>query len=248
MRVVVVGASSGLGRCIGVGLARRGEQVALLARRQEQLDRAAAEGGDGALAIACDVTDDASCRAAVEQAVAGLGGIDVVLYCTGLAPLGKIEELDVETWKQAFLTNVIGATEFTRTVLPHLREANGMAAYLSSVSASLTAPWPGLAAYTVTKAALDKLVEAWRAEHPDVGFTRIVVGECVGGEGEGGSQMTDAWDQDLAMAMFPVWAERGLITDKFMDVDHLVDAVAGVLRCGATATIPSVAITPRRPI
>ena len=54
MRVIVVGASSGLGRCIAVGLAQRGAQVALMARRRERLVAAAEEAGNGAVAIACD--------------------------------------------------------------------------------------------------------------------------------------------------------------------------------------------------
>jgi short-subunit dehydrogenase len=45
-----------------------------------------------------------------------------------------------------------------------------------------------------------------------------------------------------------VSTSRGLLTDKLMDVEHFIDAVAGVLRCGATACIPTVAVTPRRPI
>jgi NAD(P)-dependent dehydrogenase (short-subunit alcohol dehydrogenase family) len=248
MRTVVVGASTGLGRCLGIGLAHRGSRVALLARRQELLDTAAAEAGAGAVAITCDVTDDASCRAAIEHSAEALGGIDAVLYCTGVGVLSAIDELEPSTWAQVFATNVIGANQVTRVALPHLREANGAAAYLSSVSASLTAPWPGLASYTVTKAALDKLVEAWRAEHPEVGFTRVVVGECAGGEGDSVSQLMADWDPDLTMELFPVWSDRGLITDKLMDIDHFVDAVDAVLRCGATATIPSIAITPRRPI
>ena len=68
MRAVVVGASSGLGRCIGAGLAQRGAQVALPARRRERLDRAAREAGSGAIAIECDVTDADSCRAAITAA------------------------------------------------------------------------------------------------------------------------------------------------------------------------------------
>src|SRR5207245_8894078 len=59
-RAVVVGASSGLGRCIGVGLAKRGSSVALLARREERLAHAVAEAGDNAVAIACDGPDEAS--------------------------------------------------------------------------------------------------------------------------------------------------------------------------------------------
>jgi NAD(P)-dependent dehydrogenase (short-subunit alcohol dehydrogenase family) len=248
MRVVVVGASSGLGRCLGIGLAQRGARVALLARRQELIDSAVAEAGDGALAVPCDVTDDGSCRAAIDRVVEELGGIDALLYCTGMGVLSKIEDLEPAIWEQVFATNVIGASQITRLALPHLRDANGAAAYLSSVSASLTSPWPGLASYTVTKAALDKLVEAWRAEHPEIGFTRIIVGECAGGEGEGVSQLMAEWDGDLTMEMFPVWSARGLITDKLMDVDHFVGAVDNVLRSGATTTIPSIAITPRRPI
>ena len=62
MRTVVVGASSGLGRCIGTGLAQRGATVALLARRRARLDDAAKEAGPGTLAIECDVTDESSVR------------------------------------------------------------------------------------------------------------------------------------------------------------------------------------------
>src|SRR5688572_10070972 len=109
MRVVVVGASSGLGRCIGIDRGRRGDQVALLARRQDKLDDAAKEAGPGTLAIACDVTDEAKCRAAIEEAAAGLGGIDAVVYATGMGPLSPIEKLDTATWRRAFDTNVVGA-------------------------------------------------------------------------------------------------------------------------------------------
>ena len=75
-RTVVVGASSGLGRCIGVGLAQRGGQIALLARRRARIEAAAEEADSGAVAIECDVTDEASCRSAFDQAAEVLGGID----------------------------------------------------------------------------------------------------------------------------------------------------------------------------
>jgi NAD(P)-dependent dehydrogenase (short-subunit alcohol dehydrogenase family) len=248
MRVAVVGASSGLGRSLGLGLAGRGARVAFLARRKDLLESAAEEAGDGTVVAACDVTDERSVAEAIEQAVEGLGGLDGVIYSTGIGLLRRIEELDPSAWKQAFATNVIGAHQVTRAVLPHLQESQGVAIYLSSMSASMTAPWPGLGAYTVTKAALDKLVDAWRVEHPKVGFTRLTVGECAGADGLGTSQFTSGWDADLAGELFPVWAERGLIHFDLMDVRHLVDAVDSVLRCGSTASIPVLAVTPRRPI
>src|SRR5262245_17911760 len=76
MRVVVVGASSGLGRCIAVGLGQRDARVALLARRRERLEAAATEAGDGSVVVECDVTDQSSVRTAIEKAAAELGGID----------------------------------------------------------------------------------------------------------------------------------------------------------------------------
>jgi NAD(P)-dependent dehydrogenase (short-subunit alcohol dehydrogenase family) len=247
-RVAIVGASTGLGRCLGIGLAQRGAHVALLARTETLLVDAAKEAGPGTVAITCDVTDEASCRQAIDEAAAALGGLDAVVVAAGIGELRRIEELDAATWARVFATNVIGASTVTAAALPHLRDSSGMIAYLSSVSASLTSPWPGLASYTVTKAALDKLVEAWRSEHPDVGFTRLIVGECAGGEGPAGSQFTASWDPELTGELFTTWMERGLLTDKNMDVAHFVDAVEGLLRCGATTAIPIVAITPRRPI
>jgi NAD(P)-dependent dehydrogenase (short-subunit alcohol dehydrogenase family) len=248
VRVVVVGASTGLGRSVGIGLAQRGLQVALLARREELLASAAEEAGPGASAIRCDVNDSVSCHGAITRAAEALGGIDAVLYSAGVGELRRIEDLDSETWHRVFDTNVVGAWRVTVAALPHLATSHGTISYFTSVSASMTAPWPGLASYTVTKAALDKLVEAWRAEHPEVGFTRLIIGECGGGPGEGVSQFTAHWDPDLAAELFPTWSARGLLTEKLMDVEHFVDAVAGVLGSGATTCIPSVALTPRRPI
>ena len=247
-RIAVVGASSGLGRSLGLGLAARGARVAMLARRKDLLESAAEEAGEGTVVAACDVTDETSVQSAIDQVVQELGGLDGVVYSTGIGLLQRIEDLGPDDWQHAFATNVIGAHQVTRAVLPHLQESDGVAVYLSSMSASLTAPWPGLGAYTVTKAALDKLVDAWRAEHPKVGFTRVIVGECGGGEGLGTSQFATDWNADLAGELFPVWTERGLIDFNLMDVEHLIDAIDAVLRCGATASIPLLAVTPRRPL
>lgn len=247
-RVVVIGASTGLGRCLGIGLAQRGADVALLARTEAKLVEAAKEAGPGTLAIQCDVTDEASCRAAIDEAAEGLGGIDSVLFSAGIGELRRIEDLDAEAWHRVFGTNVVGASLATAAALPHLQTSGGMIAYLSSLSASLTSPWPGLSSYIVTKAALDKLVEAWRAEHPEVGFTRLIVGECGGGEGDATSHFAERWDPELAGELFPVWHARGLITDKLMDVADLLDAVEGLLACGPTAAVPTMAVTPRRTI
>ncbi len=247
MRTIVVGASSGLGRSIATGLGRRGATVALLARRNDRLVDAAKEAGPGAMAVVCDVTDDGSCRAAVEEAARGLGGIDALVYATGIGPLGRLVDVSADTWRRIFATNVIGAALVTAAAVPHLTASGGVAAYLSSISASVTPPWPGLGAYASSKAALDTLVEAWRTEHPAVGFTRVIVGDCAGGEGASATEFASDWDWDLAGELHPIWQARNYLTGSLMEVDELVRVVDTVLRCGASAMIPSVAVTPRPP-
>jgi hypothetical protein len=77
----------------------------------------------------------------------------------------------------------------------------------------------------------------------------IVVGASTGGgEGDATLQFTANWDMALAGEMYPTWAARGLLSDKLMDVAHFVDAVHGVLKAGATVSIPTIAVTPRRAI
>lgn len=245
MRTVVVGASSGLGRCIGIGLAERGAQVALLARRKERLDAAAREAGPAALAIACDVTDDDSCRSAIDEAARSLGGIDALVYTPAIGPLARLVDVDGDTWRRVFDTNVTGAARITAAAVPHLEATAGTAAFLSSVSASLTPPWPGLGAYIVSKAALDKLVEAWRAEHPGIGFTRLVVGDCGGGEGDSRTEFAEAWDGELAGELATGWVERGYLSGSLIAVDQLVSVVDAVLRGGASLSMPSVTVAPR---
>jgi NAD(P)-dependent dehydrogenase (short-subunit alcohol dehydrogenase family) len=244
-RVVVVGASSGLGRCIGVGIGRRGGQVALLARRKDRLERAAAEAGEGTLAIECDVTDETSIGKAIEQAAEGLGGIDALVYTPAIGRLARIEDTDFATWQEVFATNVTGASIVTAAALPRLKASKRVALYLSSVTGSETPAWGGLGSYAVSKAAMEKLIEAWRGEHPDIGFTRVIVGECAGGEGESLTGFADDWDRDLLGDLIGSWVTKGYMTGALMDVEELVSVVDSIARSDASVCIRSVTVAPR---
>ena len=199
MRTVVVGASSGLGRCIGIGLAQRGAQRRV-ARAPARAARQRGRRKPGPARSRSSATSPTRRRArsAIAEAAAGLGGIDALVYAPGIGPLARLADIDAATWRRVFDTNVTGAAIVTSAAIGELTASGGTAAYLSSVSASLTPPWPGLGAYAVSKAALDKLVEAWRVEHPHVGFTRVVVGDCGGGEGDAQTQFANGWDTELA--------------------------------------------------
>jgi NAD(P)-dependent dehydrogenase (short-subunit alcohol dehydrogenase family) len=247
MRTVIVGASSGLGRSIALGLGQRGATVALLARRRGRLVDAAREAGPGSLAIVCDVTEAESCNAAIDEAAHGMGGIDALVYASGGGPLGPLVDTSAETWRQTFDTNVIGAALVTNAAISHLTESGGVAAYLSSIAGSLTPPWPGLGAYATSKAALNTLIEAYRTEHRTVGFTRVIVGDCAGGDGPSTTEFASAWDRDLFIEFYPLWQAGNYLSGSLMDVEDLINVIDTVLRCGRSASIPTVAVVPRLP-
>jgi NAD(P)-dependent dehydrogenase (short-subunit alcohol dehydrogenase family) len=239
-RTVVVGASSGLGRCIGIGLAQRGDQVALLARRRERIESAAKEAGPSAIAVECDITDEASLRSAIDNTADALGGIDNIVYTPAISPLVRMVDTDAEIWRRIFDTNVIGASLVTAAAMPHLTASTGKVVFLSSDAGPYGPSWPGLGAYGVSKAALERLVEAWRAEHPDIGFTNLIVGECAGGEGEAATGMNAGWDMDLAMQAYPLWVSRGCMPGKLMPVEDLIEVVHMILRTNASTSMPVV--------
>jgi NAD(P)-dependent dehydrogenase (short-subunit alcohol dehydrogenase family) len=239
-RTVVVGASSGLGRCIGIGLAQRGHQVALLARRRERLEAAAKEAGPDAVAVECDITDEASCRSAIDKAADALGGIDNVVFTPAISPLVRLVDTDAATWRRVFDTNVIGASLVTAAAISHLTASAGKAVYLSSDAGPYGPSWQGLGAYGVSKAALERLVDAWRAEHPDVGFTNLIVGECAGGEGEAATGMNAGWDMDLAMQAVPVWVSDRCMPGKLMPIEDLITVVHTILSTNSSTSMPIV--------
>ncbi len=245
LRIAVVGASSGLGRCIATGLAQRGAHVALLARRYDRLVDAAEEAGNGAVAVACDVTVAEACQKAMLEVVGALGGLDALVYTTGMGVLAPLRDVTAEQWAQLFATNVTGASLITAAAAPHLAAAAGSAVYLSSLSASYTTPWPMLGAYAVTKSALDKLVEAWRIEHPEIGFTRLAVGDSLGGTGDAQTEFNKSWDPDVLETAIRFWMDNKYMVGGLVDAEHLTQVVDAVIRCGNSSFIPYLTLAPR---
>jgi NAD(P)-dependent dehydrogenase (short-subunit alcohol dehydrogenase family) len=235
-RILVVGASSGIGRAVGLAAARAGARVAFAARRLPELERAAGEAGDAALAVRCDVADRASCDEAVAATVRAFGGLDTLLFATGMSPLAMLEEASGEEWRRVLETNLVGASQVTAACLAELRRNHGRALYLSSYA--VRQPLPGLGLYRVSKVALDALIECWRMEHPDVDFTRVLVGNTAS------TGFADAWDPERLRATLAVWVERNLFpSPTMMSLDDLADSLVGIL--ASPCYIDDVAIMPR---
>jgi hypothetical protein len=73
------------------------------------------------------------------------------------------------------------------------------------------------------------------------------VGDCAGGEGDSMTEFNAGWDPDLAVEMGTIWMTRQYLAGSLMEVDELVNVLDGILRCGPSANIPFVAVTPRLP-
>jgi NAD(P)-dependent dehydrogenase (short-subunit alcohol dehydrogenase family) len=241
-RVLVVGASSGIGWAIGVALGKAGARAALVGRRRDRVEEAAAEAGNGALGIAADVRDEGSCAAAVAAAVRAFGGLDAVVYCAAVSPLVLLKDASAEMWDDVVTTNVVGAALITKAALPHLADSMGRAIYLSSESVLSKDPWPGLGPYVVSKAALDKLVDGLRSEHPEIAFTRFVVGACGGADGHF-SEFASSWDQELFGELYSQWVQTGRLKSNLVDIEDLTDQILGILASGAD--LETIIIRPR---
>ncbi|HEY2428554.1 MAG TPA: SDR family oxidoreductase [Acidimicrobiales bacterium] len=241
-RVLVVGASSGLGRGIALCLAGAGARVAFSARRGDRLDAAVKEAGDPAFGVVGDVRNPEDCDRMVAETVEHFGGLDALVYCAAMGRLQMLADTDADLWLDTLQTNLIGASLVTRAAIAHLEAARGRALYLTSDSANLTPPWPGLGAYIVSKAALHKMIDAWRAEHSGVAFTSVIVGPTAG-DPASFSEFANAWDQDLAGKVMPTWIERGYMNGQLVDFADLTGQITAIL--GSGADLATVVVRPR---
>jgi NAD(P)-dependent dehydrogenase (short-subunit alcohol dehydrogenase family) len=247
-RVVVVGASTGLGRCIATGLSHRGSSVSLLARRLDKLEQAAAEAHDSAHVFVCDAVDEASAKVAIDAAASAMGGIDTVIYAPAVGPLTRLADATPAQWMDTFATNVVGANNITQAALPHLTGSAGNMIYMSTTGASYTGPWQGMGLYQITKAALNRLADHWRVEQPGLNFTLVTIGECPGGQGDRQTQFNADWDSELVGQVAADWFARQYLSGAFIDVEHLVDQFHSLVTMGQSLQVPSMVIIPRPPI
>jgi NAD(P)-dependent dehydrogenase (short-subunit alcohol dehydrogenase family) len=222
-KILIIGASSGIGRSLGVQAAAAGARVCFAARRTDLIEQAAAE--SGGLAVACDVRDEHACRTVVEKTVEHFGGLDMLVYSTAIDVLIRLADADQSAWTDTMATNVIGAALVTAAALPHLRASGGRAVYLSA--SSIDRPLPGMGVYAASKGALETMIRGWQAEHPDVAFSNVRVGSALG------TGVTDSWDRSLLMELAQVWGPLGYVHDNGpggpMTVEQAAGAVLDVL-------------------
>src|SRR5688500_6251715 len=175
---LICGASSGMGRAAALLFAREGAQVALLARREAELEKVAGEiraGGATAHVVPADLEDGAATRAAVEKAIGQLGKLDVVVYAAGTnIPRRALTVLSVEDWNMMVGANLSGAFHVTQAVLPRLREQQSGLIIHRSTGAVQRADVSGVA-YQATKHGMVGLAHGTREEEKGNGIRTTVI-------------------------------------------------------------------------
>ena len=156
---VVTGAGSGIGRAIATLLAAQGARVAVLERNaaagQATVDALVAGGGQ-ALAVVCDVADEASVAAAAERCAAAFGPCDVLVNNAGVLGAGGLDELTLAQWNGLLAVNLTGAFLCAQAFGRQMRgQGGGAMVHLASIAASHAAANGG--AYSVAKAGVAML-------------------------------------------------------------------------------------------
>lgn len=134
--IVVAGVGPGLGAALATGAAAHGADVVLAARTERRLAKVAdrvRECGRRALVVPSDLTDDASCAALVERAMAEFGRIDgLVNNAFTMPPMKPLTETDAADIRATFETNVLAALRLTRLCAPALESSGGSAVMINS--------------------------------------------------------------------------------------------------------------------
>jgi len=230
--VLVIGASSGIGRETAILFAREGARVMAAARRQDRL-----LGLQKALAVenrpieihACDATRAAEMEQLAAHTRERLGPIDVMVYVTGTnTPDRSLKRLKPEIWDRMLAVNLNGAYYATSAVLPSMRERkSGHLIFIASISGLM--PDPSGAAYQAAKRGVVGLAHAIRFEEKENGIRTCVI--CPG-----------LVDTEI-LEFRPVKPPPEMLA-KALQPQDVAEAVLAVAKLPPRATVPEMQIVP----
>jgi len=212
----VTGASSGIGRCVALALAKAGYAVVLAGRRAQQLEEAAREGGARCLAVPTDVTEESSVASLFARVTAEFGRLDLLFNNAGVgAPPTPLEDLPTASWRAVLDTNITGAflcTQAAFRVMKAQQPRGGRIINNGSISA--TTPRPHIAAYTASKHAVTGLTKSTALEGRsyDIACGQIDIGNV-------------ATDLAAHIVSGTLQADLTLKSEPTFDAAHVADAV-----------------------
>lgn len=230
-RVLVVGASSGVGRAVAVAAAAAGARVAVAARRQDLLAQLAEQVGGSSYRL--DVADPDEVARVVPAAATDLGGLDVLVVSSAVMPVARVAQTDAGTWSRTMAVNAFGPALLLQAALPVL-SPEGVVVIASSDGVGR--PRAGLGAYSASKAALDEILTAWRVEHPQVPVIRVVVGPT------DSTDILREADLPLLSELYGEWVRAGQVPDATSTPDDVAATVLSLVVAArrAPSVVPEV--------
>jgi short-subunit dehydrogenase len=177
LRILITGASQGIGRALALEAARRGAKVLAAARSADllaELEREATRAGPPLFTVLADVTDPAGRHQMVDEASRRLGGLDVLVNNAGIGATGHFADASPERLRKIFEVNFFGLTETTRACLPLLMQGN-RPAILNISSIAGRRGIPARSEYSASKFAVQGFSEALRAELAKDGVDVLLV-------------------------------------------------------------------------
>jgi NAD(P)-dependent dehydrogenase (short-subunit alcohol dehydrogenase family) len=238
----VTGASSGLGLAICRELIRRGAGVALIARSTAVLDEEAHALGPTALPLACDVADEQSVAGAFAAIAARFGKLHGLVNCAAIGLPVSLAELPPKEFMAHFAVNVLGPALCTKAALPLMVKA-GTGEILNVSSISVDDPFPMLAPYAASKAALETWSVAAQRELLDrnVRVQVLRVGSMSGGK------FATGWDPDMARQAVEIARAQGRFSDRGapMPAEDAALAAVDMLALPRSAHAELVVLKPR---
>jgi NAD(P)-dependent dehydrogenase (short-subunit alcohol dehydrogenase family) len=163
-RVLISGASTGIGATIALRLAERGWEVLAGVRRPEDGERLEARAGGRVRWLRLDVTDADQIAAAAAEVEGGTGewGLAALVNNAGIVIPGPFETLPVDDLRRQLEVNLIGHVAVTQALLPSLRRSRGRIVFMGSIGGRVGQPY--ISAYTASKHALEAVADALRVE------------------------------------------------------------------------------------
>jgi NADP-dependent 3-hydroxy acid dehydrogenase YdfG len=219
-RVLVTGASSGIGAATCRAIVACGGSVAMLARRKERLASLEQELGSRSLAVPVDVTDVDALEAAINEAAAALGGLDGVIAVAGKSFVGGLATGTPQQWRELLELNLLSPLTTVRFALPHFPKTGRRDAVVVGSTGAVTS-MPGVGIYSASKRGLRAACETLRLELApmgvNVGFVMPGMFDTAGLTLEG-----IVIDGPMPANDFPLFAEGGGPADP----DHLAATIA----------------------
>lgn len=164
---MVTGGNRGIGFAIAAGLLKLGHKVLLVARDEEEAEKACAELNGDVHPIVMDITAQAGMEDALTRAVAVYGNVDILINNAGVMHSDELADLDPDDWQMAFDVHVKGPAALTKALLPAMLDNNyGRIINVSSGYGSFAEKLQGPPAYAVSKAALNALTVKTAASVP----------------------------------------------------------------------------------